>query len=410
MPLCNLCPRRCNALRTPEKGEGFCKMGTLPVVARAARHMWEEPCISGTRGSGTVFFSGCTLGCVFCQNERISHHPLGEAMDAKQLCELFERVEALQVHNLNLVTPSHFAPEIFKALKMRKMQIPVVWNTSGYENVEVIEAARGLVDIFLPDLKYATEKTAAQLAGAPDYFPVAMKAIRAMCDVTGAPVYDADGIMQKGTIVRHLILPLRTAESIAILDAIAAELPEGTPVIACGHHPLLPAERQARTPGAQALVAALQGVKLYLCGHDHGFATVRARGLQQITTGQPHAYPGWAGLLEVDPDGFHWRVVPLYDDETQQAMRAETLTLADSMARGTLKGTPFEDDEEAIRWFTEAFDAAMSSRLDEETCRAMLDRPAAQKWRMVETKTVVKSWILGLLEGCPQDVRQIDIE
>jgi len=189
-----------------------------------------------------------------------------------------------------------------------------------------------------------------------------------------------------------------------------AALPEGTPVIACGHHPLLPAERQARTPGAQALVAALQGVKLYLCGHDHGFATVRARGLQQITTGQPHAYPGWAGLLEVDPDGFHWRVVPLYDDETQQAMRAETLTLADSMARGTLKGTPFEDDEEAIRWFTEAFDAAMSSRLDEETCRAMLDRPAAQKWRMVETKTVVKSWILGLLEGCPQDVRQIDIE
>ena len=230
MALCNLCPRRCNALRTPEAGEGFCGMGTLPVVARAARHMWEEPCISGTKGSGTVFFSGCTLGCVFCQNERISHHPLGQAMDAKELCGLFERVEVLGVHNLNLVTPSHFAPEIFKALRLRKMNIPVVWNTSGYENTEVIEASRGLVDIFLPDLKYAAEKTASQLAGAPDYFPVAMKAIRAMCDVTGAPVYDADGIMQKGTIVRHLILPLRTAESIAILDAIAAELPPGTPV------------------------------------------------------------------------------------------------------------------------------------------------------------------------------------
>ncbi len=230
MPLCNLCPRECNAMRTPEAGEGFCHMGTLPVVARAARHMWEEPCISGTRGSGTVFFSGCTLGCVFCQNERISHHPLGVAMDASQLCELFERVEGLGVHNLNLVTPSHFAPEIFKALKMRKMNIPVVWNTGGYENVEVIEAARGLVDIFLPDLKYATEKTAAQLAQAPDYFPVAMKAIRAMCAVTGAPVYDEHGMMQKGTIVRHLILPLRTAESMQILDAIAAELPAGTPV------------------------------------------------------------------------------------------------------------------------------------------------------------------------------------
>jgi len=228
--LCNLCPRRCNAERMPDSGTGFCGMGTLPVVARAARHMWEEPCISGTRGSGTVFFSGCTLGCVFCQNERISHHPLGVTMDAKQLCELFERVEDLGVHNLNLVTPSHFAPEIFKALKMRRMQIPVVWNTSGYETVEVIEAARGLVDIFLPDLKYASEKTAGQLANAPDYFPVAMKAIRAMCDVAGAPVYDQDGIMQRGTIVRHLILPLRTAESIQILDAIAQELPAGTPV------------------------------------------------------------------------------------------------------------------------------------------------------------------------------------
>ena len=230
MALCNLCPRRCNAVRTPDTGEGFGRVGTRPVVARAARHMWEEPCISGTRGSGTVFFSGCNLGCVFCQNERISHHPLGVAMDAKALCELFERVEALGVHNLNLVTPSHFAPDIFKALKMRRMQIPVVWNTSGYETEEVIRAARGLVDIFLPDLKYATEKTAVQLAGAPDYFDVAMKAIRAMCDVTGAPEYDGEGLLQKGTLVRHLILPLRTAESIRILDAIAQNLPAGTPV------------------------------------------------------------------------------------------------------------------------------------------------------------------------------------
>ena len=230
MSLCNLCPRRCNAQRSETAGNGFCHMGFLPVVARAARHMWEEPCISGTKGSGTVFFSGCTLGCVFCQNEPISHHELGQGMDAKQLCELFERVEGLGVHNLNLVTPTHFAPVIFQALKMRKMQIPVVWNTSGYETVEMVQAAKGLVDIFLPDFKYASEKTAQQLAGAPDYFDVTLKAIKAMCEVTGAPEYDADGIMQKGTIVRHLILPLRTAESIRILDAIAEELPKGTPV------------------------------------------------------------------------------------------------------------------------------------------------------------------------------------
>jgi len=230
MAVCNLCPRRCNARRDEQSGSGFCHMGTLPVVARAARHMWEEPCISGTRGSGTVFFSGCTLGCVFCQNEPISHHQLGRGMDAPMLCALFERVEALGVHNLNLVTPTHFAPVIFQALKMRKMGIPVVWNTSGYESAEMVYAAKGLVDIFLPDFKYASEKTAQQLAGAPDYFDVTLKAIKAMCEVTGAPEYDADGMMRKGTIVRHLILPLRTAESIRILDTIAEELPKGTPV------------------------------------------------------------------------------------------------------------------------------------------------------------------------------------
>lgn len=230
MALCNLCPRRCNAERTETAGSGFCRMGTLPVVARAARHMWEEPCISGTRGSGTVFFSGCTLGCVFCQNERISHHELGRAMDVRALCRLFERVEELGVHNLNLVTPTHFAPVIFQALRMRKMGIPVVWNTSGYETVELVRAAEGLVDIFLPDFKYARAETAEQLAGAPDYFETALKAIRAMCEQTGAPVYDAQGLMQRGTLVRHLILPMRTGESLRILEAIRNELPAGTPV------------------------------------------------------------------------------------------------------------------------------------------------------------------------------------
>lgn len=230
MALCNLCPRRCGAERTENTGNGFCRMGMLPVVARAARHMWEEPCISGTRGSGTVFFSGCTLGCVFCQNERISHHRLGRTMDAKKLCALFERVEALGVHNLNLVTPTHFAPVIFEALRMRKMGIPVVWNSSGYETPELVRAAQGLVDVFLPDLKYADARTAAQLAGAPDYFEVAIRAIRAMCEQTGAPQYDADGMMVSGTLVRHLILPMRTGESLRILDTVAHELPPGTKV------------------------------------------------------------------------------------------------------------------------------------------------------------------------------------
>ena len=136
--ICTLCPRNCGAERAPEHGTGVCRMGTLPKIARAALHRWEEPCISGTRGSGAVFVSGCGLRCVFCQNESISHHSLGRAMNARELSELFARVEELGVHNLNLVTPSHFAPVIFEALRLRRPGIPVVWNSSGYETVELV--------------------------------------------------------------------------------------------------------------------------------------------------------------------------------------------------------------------------------------------------------------------------------
>ena len=205
-------------------------MGTLPLVARAAAHFWEEPCISGTKGSGTVFFSGCSLGCVFCQNQPISHGALGEQMTVKQLSELFKRVEALGVHNLNLVNPAHFAPAVLEALALAKPGIPVVWNSSGYDSVETVEAAKGLVDIYLPDFKYAAEETALQLARAPKYFETALAAISAMCAQTGAAVYDERGIMRRGTLVRHLVLPLRIGESKRILDAVKTGLPEGTPV------------------------------------------------------------------------------------------------------------------------------------------------------------------------------------
>ena len=166
---CTLCPRACGADRAAGQ-RGFCGADDTLRVARAALHHWEEPCLSGdpdaATGSGTVFFSGCALGCVFCQNESISHHSLGRAMDAKALSELFARVEDLGVHNLNLVTPSHFAPVIFEALRLRRPGIPVVWNSSGYETVELVEAAAEFVDVFLPDLKYFSAETAQQLAGA----------------------------------------------------------------------------------------------------------------------------------------------------------------------------------------------------------------------------------------------------
>ena len=188
-----------------------------------------------------------------------------------------------------------------------------------------------------------------------------------------------------------------------------AALPEGAPVVACGHHPILPEAREQRTPGADGLAGALKDVKLYLCGHDHGFAAVRVGGLQQITVGQPQAYPGWAGLLTVSQDGLHWQVIELYDAPTRQAMADRARDLGRGMARGTLAGTVHEGDGEAIDWFAEALDRVMTSRLTEETCREMLTSPAARKWREIETKTVVKKWIFGLLENCPQDVRRIDL-
>jgi len=229
--VCNLCPRRCNAQRSETEGSGYCRMGTLPMVARAARHFWEEPCISGQNGSGTVFFCGCSLGCVFCQNAPISSGDLRRrTLSPEALAELFARVEALGVHNINLVTPTHFAPAIFEALRIRKPGVPVVWNSSGYESAETVEAARGLVDVFLPDFKYYKASTALDLANAPDYFPVALSAIRAMCAQTGAPVYDANGMLLRGTLIRHLVLPLRVDETLALLDTVARELPAGTPV------------------------------------------------------------------------------------------------------------------------------------------------------------------------------------
>ena len=189
-----------------------------------------------------------------------------------------------------------------------------------------------------------------------------------------------------------------------------AALPEGTPVVACGHHPILPPERWARTPGADKLTEALKGVRLYLCGHDHGFSAVAMDGLQQITVGQPHVYPGWAGLLEVTDGAFHWRVLPLYDARTVEQMRASAVALGDGMARGTLKGTAYEGDEEAIQWFAGAFEAVMASQLTGKACETLLKAPGARKWRQIETKTVVKDWIFALLEKCPQDVREIDLE
>ncbi len=230
MSLCTLCPRNCSAERTPDSGSGFCRMGSDPVIARAARHDWEEPCISGTRGSGTVFFTGCVLRCAYCQNGEISHRLLGKRISVRELADTFRRLENEGVHNINLVTPTHFTQAIMEALALCRPAIPIVWNTGGYEKVETLKLLEGLVDIYLPDLKHFSPAMGKLCAGAPDYFEYASKAILEMRRQTGPAVYDAQGIMQKGTLIRHLILPGLTGESIKLLDWIAENLPEGTPV------------------------------------------------------------------------------------------------------------------------------------------------------------------------------------
>ena len=218
---CRLCPRNCGADR--QKSNGFCKSGKLSSVARADLHMWEEPCISGSRGAGAVFFSGCSLRCVFCQNHEISHTPYGQVLSDDALARVFLHLRDKGAHNINLVNPTHFAKNIINALGMVKKElgIPVVWNSGGYEKSETIASLHGLVDIFLPDLKYVSPALSGKYSSAPDYFDYAKSALDEMFRLVGYPEFDGDGMMKKGVLVRHLVLPSNVEESKKVIDHLA---------------------------------------------------------------------------------------------------------------------------------------------------------------------------------------------
>lgn len=218
--ICNLCPRDCGAKRSEYDGSGVCRMGTLPRVARIAPHMWEEPCISGERGSGTVFFSGCTLRCVFCQNYEISAKNAGKTITARELSEEFKRLEELGVHNINLVSPTPYIYAILEAFGIYKPSIPVVYNTSGYEKAETLRLLDGAVDVYLPDLKYSTAELSKMYSAADNYVESAICAIEEMLRQTGEPEFDDEGMLKRGTVIRHLVLPNHTKNSIAVLDII----------------------------------------------------------------------------------------------------------------------------------------------------------------------------------------------
>ncbi len=225
---CFLCPRQCGIDR--EAKTGFCGLGEKMRIARIAPHLWEEPPVSGTRGTGAVFFSGCTLRCVYCQNSEISHLNTGRDFTPRELAESLKRLVDAGMQTVSFITGTPFVPQILSALEIYRPPVPLVWNSSGYETVETLRLLENVMDVYLPDLKHYTARMGRVCAGAPDYFVAASAAVREMCRQTGSPVYNGEGIMLRGTLIRHLILPSLTGESMKLLTWIRDELPEGTPV------------------------------------------------------------------------------------------------------------------------------------------------------------------------------------
>lgn len=225
--ICQLCPRRCGALRTETEGTGYCRMPALPVLARAALHQWEEPPISGTRGSGTIFFSGCPLGCVFCQNEEISHRDVGKPVTVQRLRQICLELVDQGAHNINFVTPTHYSHILAQVLDA-PLPVPVVFNSGGYDSVSTLKSLEGKIDIYLPDLKYMDSAPAGRYSAAPDYPAVAAAAIREMVRQVGPCVFDENGLLKKGVIIRHLVLPGQAEGAKQVMDWVAREFPKGT--------------------------------------------------------------------------------------------------------------------------------------------------------------------------------------
>lgn len=226
--ICTLCPRQCRADRAVRPG--FCGLGEEMKIARIAPHYWEEPPVSGTRGTGAVFFSGCTLRCAYCQNGEISHTGTGKIFSPRELSDALKRLTDLGVHTVSFITGTPFVPQILETLSLWRPPVPVVWNTSGYETTETLRMLEGAVDVYLPDLKHFSSRMGQLCAKAPDYFEAASAAIREMCRQTGPCQYTEDGILTRGVLIRHLILPGLTGESMKLLTWIRDNLPAGTPV------------------------------------------------------------------------------------------------------------------------------------------------------------------------------------
>lgn len=230
MSFCNVCPRSCKVDRKQsihEKGRaGYCRSGMLPIVSRAALHHWEEPCISGTPGAGTVFFAGCNLSCVYCQNYEISELMHGEEISVERLRQIYFELIAQGAHNIDLVTPTHFTHAIFQSLR-EPLPVPVVYNCGGYESIHTVAFLRKKIQCWLPDLKYSLREPAARYSDAPDYFEKATAAIEQMYRQTGTYEIGSDGILKKGVLIRHLILPGNLENTKGVLRYVAETFAPG---------------------------------------------------------------------------------------------------------------------------------------------------------------------------------------
>lgn len=226
--ICNDCPRKCNVIKSNDKPSGLCGSMSVPVIARAALHFGEEPCISGTKGSGAVFFSGCNLKCVYCQNIEISQVLKGKKVDKYAFKGILQRLQDEGAHNINLVTGTHHVRFIAEALSEMDLEIPVIWNSSGYETIESLRMLKGLIDVYLPDYKYSSAELAKKYSAAPDYPEIAEAAIKEMYCQTGPISFNSNGLIEKGVIIRHLLLPGQNENCMNAIDFAADEFPSGS--------------------------------------------------------------------------------------------------------------------------------------------------------------------------------------
>ena len=260
MTLCYICPHRCGVDRPETMSSsgtfGSCGCGMKPIVARAGLHMWEEPCISGTRGSGTVFFSGCNLHCVFCQNYKISCEGFGKEITIPHLQKIYHDLIAQGAHNINLVTPTHFTQAIIESLK-EKLSVPVVYNTSGFETIDTLRKLQGKVQIYLPDFKYSDNLAAIKYSNAPDYFRITAAAIKEMHRQTGDYRIDDDGILQSGVVIRHLILPGLVDNSKRVIDWVAETFKPGQVLFSLMHQ-YIPCGDAAKYPEINRTVSKVE--------------------------------------------------------------------------------------------------------------------------------------------------------